>query len=259
MVSSRCLILIIPTTFMPKVKISVVSYLNSKVFLKGLIPFAEMEFDISLDIPSTCAAKLMENRVDIGLIPVAVIPNVNNAIIVSNYCISANNAVNSVFLFSNTDVRKIHTIFLDPHSRTSNLLCKILVNEYWNLNIDFKPRTENIVDLNEGEAFILIGDRTFDKIGNYQTTFDLSEEWKGYTGLPFVFAAWVANKKIDDALLKKFNEYLSNGFNYLSAVIEENKLPYFDVDDYLRNKIEYNLTDEKREAIKLFLSKAARY
>lgn len=244
---------------MSKLKISIVSYLNSKVFLKGLIPFAKEDFEITLDIPSACAEKLINNSVDIGLIPVAVIPEIKNPSIISNYCISATNAVNSVFLFSNDELKSIHTIYLDPHSRTSNLLCKILADEYWQLNADFKIRTDNVVELKEGEALVLIGDRTFDKINNYNTNIDLSEHWNKFTGLPFVFAAWVANKNIDAKIIEKFNTYLSNGFNFLDEVIEENKLSYFDVDDYLRNKIEYNLTEEKRKAIELFLAKASLY
>ena len=255
MVYSKCLILIIPITFMPKLKISIVSYLNSKVFVKGLIPDANAEFDISLDIPSVCATKLQNNTIDIGLIPVAMIPNIPNATIISDYCISATGAVNSVFLFSNSEIKDLHTIYLDVHSRTSNALCKILVKEYWNINVQYRNRTEDIISLNPGEAFVLIGDRTFDQIGKYLTQLDLSEEWFKYTNLPFVFAVWVANKPITDSELLSFNEYLKNGFNHLSEVIEENKLKHFDVDDYLNNRIEYNLTEQKQKAINLFLEK----
>jgi chorismate dehydratase len=70
-----------------------------------------------------------------------------------------------------------------------------------------------------------------------------------------VFAAWVANKPITTPELLSFNEYLKNGFNHLSEVIEENKLKHFDVDDYLNNRIEYNLTEQKQKAINLFLEK----
>ncbi len=255
MVYSKCLILTIPITFMPKLKISIVSYLNSKVFVKGLIPDATDVFDISLDIPSVCATKLQNNTIDIGLIPVAMIPNIPNATIISDYCISATGAVNSVFLFSNSEINDLHTIYLDIHSRTSNALCKILAKEYWNLNVVYKNRTEDIITLNPGEAFVLIGDRTFDQIGKYLTQLDLSEEWFNYTNLPFVFAAWVANKPITTPELLSFNEYLKNGFNHLSEVIEENKLKHFDVDDYLNNRIEYNLTEQKQKAINLFLEK----
>lgn len=244
---------------MSKIKVSVVSYLNSKVFIKGLIPNAEKDFDISLDIPSKCAEKLISKKVDIGLIPVAVIPQIEDSEIISDYCISAHSSVNSVFLFSNSELKDIHTIYLDPHSRTSNLLCRILAAEFWNIDAEFIPRTDDQLILKPGEAFVLIGDRTFEKIGMYKTQKDLSEEWFHYSGLDFVFAAWVSNKKLTSSDKDKFNEFLKNGFNFLSEVIEENKLSYFDVNDYLRNKVQYQLNDSKREAIKLFLEKSVLY
>lgn len=244
---------------MSKIKVSVVSYLNSKVFLKGLIPNAQHEFELSLDIPSACAHKLIQNTVDIGLIPVAVIPEIKDAEIISNYCISADGAVHSVFLFSNTNLQDIKKIYLDKHSRTSNLLCKILASEYWKIEVEFVEQITENFDLKDTEAFVLIGDRTFNKINTFNTQIDLAEHWKKYTGLPFVFATWVANKKIDFAVINSFNEYLENGFQFLEEVIEENKLVYFDVNDYLKNKIQYNLNDEKRNAIKLYLEKAALY
>lgn len=240
---------------MSKLKISVVSYLNSKVFIKGLIPEHNNNFDISLDIPSVCAEKLINNTVDIGLIPVGVIPFIKDANVISNYCISANGAVNSVFLFSNSSLTDIHTIYLDTHSRSSNLLTKILAKEYWNLDVVYKTRTEDIIDIKDGEAFVLIGDRTFDQIGKYFTTKDLAEDWKKLTGLPFVFAAWVSNKEIHKEAIDLFNNYLKNGFEFLDEVIRENLLSFFDVNDYLKSKIEYNLNDEKRNAIELFLQK----
>ncbi len=244
---------------MSKIKVSVVSYLNSKVFVKGLIPASEELFDISLDIPSDCAQKLIHNKVDIGLIPVAVIPEINSATIISDFCISANNDVNSVFLFSNTSIESIHTIYLDPHSRTSNLLTKILANEHWNIQVKFLERVENIPTLSNGEAFVLIGDRTFNLIGKYSTCIDLASDWNTFTNLPFVFAAWVSNKEINPLLLQQFNTYLSNGMTHLNEVIDENRLHDFDVDDYLTNKINYHLNNEKRKAIQLFLEKSKLY
>lgn len=244
---------------MSKLKISVVSYLNSKVFIKGLIPNAFENFDISLDIPSVCADKLIKDQVDIGLIPVAVIPEVPNATIVSNYCISANKSVNSVFLFSNTNLNDLHTIYLDRHSRTSNMLCKILCKELWNIAIEFKERSEDIIDLKHGEGFVLIGDRTFNQLNNFTTKCDLASAWYELTSLPFVFATWVSNKILEKDHLSLFNQYLSNGFNYLDDVIKESELSYFDVNDYLKNKIEYNLNDEKRNAIQIYLDKSMQF
>lgn len=244
---------------MSKTKVSVVSYLNSKVFLKGLVPHALQNFDISLDIPSQCAYKLINNIVDIGLIPVAVIPEIAHASVISNYCISADGAVNSVFLFSNTELHHIKKIYLDKHSRTSNMLCKILANEFWKINAEFVDAPEDILELKECEAFVQIGDRTFKNIGVYKTQKDLAEQWKNYTELPFVFAAWVANKEIDAHQLNIFNDYLADGFHFIEDVIKEHSLPNFDVNDYLKNKIQYQLDDQKRKSMALYLEKVRLY
>ncbi len=244
---------------MSRIKVSVVSYLNSKVFIKGLAPETNNDFEITLDIPSQCASKLSNNIVDIGLIPVAVIPEINQARIISNYCISADGAVNSVFLFSNSPIDQVKKIYLDSHSRTSNMLCKILANEYWNIKAEFVEMPNDFNVLNENEAFVQIGDRTFDNIGCFSTQLDLAEQWKSYTGLPFVFAAWVANKEIKPDSIDKFNIYLSNGFNHLEEVIKENSLTNFDVKDYLTNRIKYILDDNKRKAMALYLEKLKLY
>lgn len=233
-------------------KISVVSYLNSKVFLKGL-EMSQSTFDYVLDIPSECARKLRENQVDIGLVPVATIPEIPNANIISDYCISADGAVHSVFLFSSTPLDELQVIYLDRHSRSSNKLCQHLTEHYWKINVEWREREIDIPMIQNGEAFVLIGDRTFDVLDNYDFRFDLSEEWKALTGMPFVFAAWVANKKIEPEFTRAFNAALHLGMEYLQDVVRENKLNNFDVHDYLTRKIQYELTENKLDAIQTFL------
>ncbi len=233
-------------------KISVVSYLNSKVFLKGL-EMSQSTFDYVLDIPSECARKLRENIVDIGLVPVATIPEIPNANIVSDYCISADGAVHSVFLFSNTPLEELQVIYLDRHSRSSNKLCQHLSKHHWKINVEWREREMDIPMIQKGEAFVLIGDRTFDVLDNYDFRFDLAAEWKALTGMPFVFAAWVANKKIEPEFIHNFNAALRLGMEYLQDVVLENTLNNFDVHDYLTRKIQYELTDNKLEAIQAFL------
>ena len=113
-------------------KISVVSYLNAKPFIYGLIHAPNgSHFNFCLDIPAVCAAKLTTNEVQIGLIPVAAMLDIQNPQIITDYCISAHEAVNSVFIFANSSIDEIHTIYLDPHSRSSNNLAKILLKYFW--------------------------------------------------------------------------------------------------------------------------------
>ena len=85
-------------------KVSCVSYLNSKPFIYGLENSELLKsgaLELSLDIPSRCAQKLISKEAQIGLVPAATLNYLNDYSVISNFCIGAVGAVNSVFLFSN--------------------------------------------------------------------------------------------------------------------------------------------------------------
>lgn len=236
---------------MNKVKISAVSYTNSKPFIYG-IEHSDVinKIDLSLDIPSDCAARLIAGQVDVGLIPVAAIPHVPNANIIASYCIGSVGAVNSVFIFSNVPVEDIRTVKLDKQSRTSNNLAKVLLKFHWKKEVTF------ITDLDaEADALVLIGDRTFGKTSEYAYSYDMGEEWMNFTGLPFVYAAWVANKQLPEDFKQEFDEALQLGINNRAAVIAElPQFPNFDLEDYLMHKLDFELTAAKQEALTRFLN-----
>lgn len=236
---------------MNKIKISAVSYTNTKPFIYG-IEHSELinKIDLSLDIPTDCAAKLINGQVDIGLIPVAAIPMVPNANIVADYCIGSVGAVNSVFVFSNVPFQEIKTVRLDSHSRTSNNLAKVLLKFHWKQEVSYTSDPEAKTD-----AMVLIGDRTFGKKANYLYAYDMGEEWMKFSGLPFVYAAWVANKTIPETFITEFNEALASGLSHRAELLRElPAIPNFDLDDYLMHKLDFELTEKKREALSLFLS-----
>ena len=241
---------------MKKIRISAVSYTNTKPFLYGIQNTAIIDqIDLSLDIPSDCAQKLIDDKVDVGLIPVAATLNMPEWHIVSDYCIGAVGAVNSVFIFSNCDISEVKTVQLDPQSRTSNNLAKVLLKNYWKIAPDLVTGATDYAeptDLNT--AFVQIGDRTFGKKAQYKFVYDLSEEWQKLTGLPFVFAAWIANKPIPEEFTKEFNASLKFGLDHRSELLKElPKRPDFDIEDYLMHKLDFNLTDDKKKALYLFL------
>jgi chorismate dehydratase len=234
-----------------KIKISAVSYTNTKPFIYG-IEHSELltKIDLSLDIPTDCAAKLINNQVDIGLIPVAAIPMVPNANIVADYCIGSVGAVNSVFVFSKVPFQEIRTVKLDSHSRTSNNLAKVLLKFHWKQEVTYTTDPEA-----ETDAMVLIGDRTFGKKSEYPYAYDMGEEWMKFTGLPFVYAAWVANKTIPETFIAEFNAALAFGLSHRKELLKElPAIANFDLDDYLMHKLDFELTDKKREALSLFLS-----
>lgn len=242
---------------MKKINVSAVNYTNSKPFIFGLQNSAIIKgINLSLDIPSDCAQKLIDNKVDIGLIPVAAILSLPYWEIVSDYCIGASGAVDSVFIFSNCPIEEVRFIQLDPESRSSNNLAKVLIKNYWKLKPQF---FEHAIDYgsssDEQTAYVQIGDRTFGKKKKYPHVYDMAEEWLKFTGFPFVFAAWIANKPIPVAFIKQFNEAMKYGLNHRDVLFETEMTEHadFDVKNYLMHQIEYDLTDEKKVALTMFL------
>lgn len=242
---------------MNKIRISAVSYTNTKPFIYGLKHSGILQkIDLSLDNPTDCAQKLIDDVVDIGLIPVAAALNLKHWEIVSDYCIGAVGAVNSVFIFSNCDIKNITTLQLDPQSRSSNNLAKVLLKNYWKANhlMIINEAVDYAQSTNPHTAFVQIGDRTFGKKEQYQYVYDLAEEWQKFTGLPFVFAAWIANKPIPQNFIDEFNQALKYGLDHRAELLKE--LPArndFDFEDYLMHKLDFELTENKKKALYLFL------
>lgn len=246
-----------------KIKISVVSYTNSQPFIFGIenSEYLKNNCQISKDIPSLCAQKLLTDEVDIGLVPVAIIPELKHYNIVSNFCIGATSQVKSVLLVSNVPLNKIKTIYLDYQSRTSVLLAQILAKKFWQINVEFlktKPGFEEKI-LTKNSAYVIIGDRTFNINNKYKFKYDLAEEWIKHTNLPFIFACWVSNKNLDKQFVDNFNNSLKFGIENIQSVIynfkqNHKELNNFNIDEYFNKNISYNLDKEKLKGMELFLN-----
>ena len=241
---------------MNKIRISAVSYTNTKPFIYGIEHSGILDkIELSLDMPSDCAQKLIDDVVDIGLIPVAATLNLPHWEIVSDYCIGAVGAVNSVFIFSNCDIQDVKYLQLDPESRSSNNLGLVLLKNYWKVNPELIRNAPDYSHSTEANtAFVQIGDRTFGKKEQYKYVYDLAEEWQKFTGLPFMFAGWIANKPIPQDFMDEFNAALKYGLDHRAELFEE--LPMrddFDLQDYLMHKIDFDLTADKKKALYMFL------
>ena len=243
---------------MDKIKISAITYLNTKPFMYGIMhsKFRDM-IELSLDIPSVCADKLKAGTVDIGIIPVAEISGIKGANMVTDFCISCSGKVRTVVLVSHVPVNEIQTIVLDYQSRTSVQLVRILARDYWKIAPEWKNGGVNYIrdDIQGTTAGVIIGDRVFEAESKYPYVYDLGEAWKAHTGLDFVFACWVANKPIDPAFVEKFAIALEDGIVHIPDVIEEylDKYPDYPFEEYFRENIFYHMDDSKRKGMELFL------
>ncbi len=231
------------------------SYLNTKPLVYGF-ENGRMKDEIELvsDYPSRIAAQLLNDEIDIGLIPVAVIPNLKEHYIISDYGIGASNPVASVCLFSDVPLNEITHVLMDYQSRTSAELLKILLKHHWKISPVLIDTENGYQQAIKGTtAGLIIGDRALRQRRHSKYIYDLAQEWRAMTGLPFLFAAWVANKKLAPEFIKNFNEATAEGLQHINEIVAANPFAEYDLHTYYTKNIDYNLDAEKQEALKRFL------
>jgi len=244
-----------------KLNVTAVSYLNTKPFLYGIFKNQlDEHIKLQLDIPSECARKLQEGEADLGLVPVAILPQLKQYHLISDYCIGTVGEVKTVCIYSEQPLEKLTHIYLDFHSRTSVELTKILLRDYWKITptlLQAKPGYEQHIQDNIGG--LVIGDRTIGLDQKFPYVYDLGEAWMAYTGLPFVFAAWVSAKPLPPKFLKKFNKALQTGLDAIPQLkfLLQSPHPDFDLEEYFTHHISYKLDTEKRKGLSLFLEMLA--
>ena len=244
----------------PHFKVSLVSYWNTKPFLFGIQHSpVRKHFDLQLDVPSAGGKKMLKAESDIALIPVVIKNEVPELQLITEYCIGATGPVRTVCLVSNVPIEEIKEIILDDHSLTSIQLLRILLKEFWNIHPKLIPATVAFFDsVKNNTAALVIGDRSFHVSNRYSYVYDLAEYWVKLTGLPFVFAAWFSRKPIDEEIASQLNSALKFGVDHIeevaallaSATVSEQEMLY-----YLKHNISYNLDNDKRRGMDLFLQK----
>ena len=214
------------------------------------------EVELILDYPAAIAQKLLTNEIDIGLVPIAILPQLNPHYVVGNYGIACNGEVASVCLFSEVPLQEIDTILLDYQSRTSVQLLQILLKEYWKISpklVAAYPNYEK--DIKGNVAGLVIGDRAFKQRLIAKNSYDLGLAWKEMTGMPFVFAAWLSRKKMSDDFILAFNNANAKGLNCIEDIAKANTIVEYDLTHYYLNNIDYRIDGEKIKAVELFISK----
>ncbi len=238
-------------------RIGAVSYLNTRPLLLGMehTPFKD-RIELIKSYPAQIAQELLDDTIDIGLVPVAIMPLLKNPQVISKYVIGTEGEVASVALFSQVPMDQIEKVYLDYQSRTSVALAKILFKKYWKKEVEFLIATEGYINEISGTtAGIIIGDRALASLNRFEHIYDLGLAWKAHTGLPFVFAAWVANKPIPSEFMDAFDVANGYGLTHLDEVIAfiPASEQVYDLHKYYTENISYELTPEKRAGLDKFL------
>lgn len=244
-----------------KIRVGAVQYLNTKPLIYGLEKgLMKEQISLVMDYPANIANQLIEDQIDIGLVPVATIPRLKEHFIVSDYGIACDGEVASVCLFSDVPMEEITTVLLDYQSRTSVRLARILMKEFWKITPQLVDTREDFRGQIKGTtAGIVIGDRALEQRKDSAFVFDLGQAWKEMTGLPFVFAAWISNKVIPQEFIDDFNAANKYGLDRLDEVVSHHSYQTYDLFKYYKQDIDYKLNEEKMKGLKLYLNYLERF
>lgn len=239
-----------------RIRVGIVSYLNTRPLIYGLKrPPMASQIELIEEHPARLADMLKNKEIDLGLIPVAAIPELSEHHLVGDYCIGTEGEAASVCLFSEVPLEEIKTVYLDYQSRTSVELLKWIMKEYWGIhprlieaaNEDYRK------EMKGSTAGLVIGDRAFEQRKHSTFFYDLGSEWKKITGLPFVFATWVSNKQLSDEFIKAFNEANAAGLTHIEEIVSSHPFDLYDLKKYYTLHMNYRLDERKREAMEYFL------
>ncbi len=236
-------------------KISALSYSNTYPFVYALQNKYNGQIgELKFEVPAVSVERFKKGEVDVALVPVGSLPLLKDYNIITDYCIGSYGKVKTVSLFSDVPLDQITEIYLDSESRSSVKLVKILARDLWHI----APRWQNF-DSKANPVYrrsvVLIGDKTFGMDKRYKFNFDLSEQWLKLTGLPFVFAVWVARPDVDKGFIAELNSSFAFGLENINKLYDSFllKISKEEFEDYLRNYIDYSFDASKKEAMNKFL------
>lgn len=263
-------------------RIGAVNYLNSKPLVCGLQSLAP-DARITFDLPSRLAEALAAGRLDVALVPVVEFFRTAGQRIVSDACVACQGPVLSVKLHFRVPPKDVRRVALDEGSRTSAALTKILLAEMCGV----RPTWEQLpigcgLEASDADAVLLIGDRAISEsdsdcaaesadstsvstgpgpkslsASGDMETWDLGERWCAWTGLPFVFAAWVARANVDvDCIAAALAAARDKGLELFDEIAQREAPPIgVNVDlakSYFRDNLHFTLGRQEVSGLRLF-------
>lgn len=239
----------------PAVRYASVPYLNARPLLEGL---ADEVGGVRLEVPAVLTRLLAAGEVDVALAPIVASFEVPSVSVVDAGCVATKGAVGSVLLFSKTPPAEARVVALDQSSRTSVALTRVLFRFLWKASPRFVSRAPD-PDLTrlEEDAALLIGDPALVARWAGPPPIDLGHEWCEWTGLPFVFAAWLARTpEIAAAARDPLRRAAARGRERLTAIAaagaSELGLAAPAADDYLRRRLSFDFGPDERAAVARF-------
>ena len=231
-----------------------VSFLNAKPLIYGLEEAAGIV--LKLDVPSRLLDGLLEGRFDVALLPVIDYQRMPRLRLLTSGGIGSSGQTLTVRIFSRVALYQITQLACDTDSHTSVALARIILARRLGIRPEFIPLDRP--DVGEAAARLLIGDKVIcEAPAGFSHQLDLGEAWRELTGLPFVFAAWMARPGVElFDLPERLEIAKEQGCANISKIIERYAIPRgwppAVASDYLTRHLEFDIGPRHLEAIRLF-------
>ncbi|MCS6862813.1 MAG: menaquinone biosynthesis protein [Abditibacteriales bacterium] len=247
--------------------LGVVSYLNGLPLYRTLQVDHPEQFTCVVKPPSQLVPLLEAGAVDAAQIPiVGYLRGVGEAL-VPDCAIACDGAVRSVKLFARVPLRQIKRVAVDASSNTSVALLRIVLADRYGLEPEFVAHTPSLDEmLAQHDAALLIGDACMEQEpSNVAEALDLGAEWKALTGLPFVFAAWVTRRGLENAtalasaLIAAKREGLRRLDWIARTALDGTTLPVEEIKRYLMENVTFDFTYRHLQGLREFARRCQRH
>lgn len=241
-------------------RVGCVSYLNSKPLIAGLTT-SHPSVHVRYDVPSHLLEDLLAGEVDVALCPVADYFNTTEPLkIVPAGGICSRDHTLTVCLFSRSPIEELKEIYADTDSHTSVNLLRVIMAKQYLQSVKIIPYNTRSKDMLTPNAMLLIGDKVVSespKAVEYPYQLDLGAAWARMTGLPFMFAIWLAKEETDLGDLPRWlSENLEHNLEHREALAREFALrhgwPEALALEYLTKNLHYQVGREELDAMTLF-------
>jgi chorismate dehydratase len=262
-------------------KYALISFLNARPLWWGLTHAPEAGEEFQFASPARCADLIAGGNAALALIPAIEMLRIPGVVAIPEICIASRTEVRSVLLVSKVPLERVRSVALDPSSRTSVTLARILIGErlgpegYAAVKFDAVEAAE-LLRLEGHDAAVVIGDRALqvsrELPASAQYRYDLVSEWNALFDEPFVFALWAGSRAAIDAglggktpqeLVARLVASREYGLSQVDTIAREASdelaLPFNELVEYFRFALHYDFGSRERAALARFYRLAAKY
>jgi chorismate dehydratase len=269
------------STSQPRLRIAAIRFLNPAPLMwdfehPPLNAQLCERYEVHWMLPSECADHLATGNADIGLVPIAALATTPGLRILPGCTIASKHRVRSLLLVrrANQPLESLRSVAADTASRTTLAYTRVLFHKWGNPEVPFLPMAADLdAMLDHADAAILIGDpalmaleeraNRFERTGEELVYYDLAEEWRTLTGLPFVSAVWAAapgcalNEDVEADFIRSRDHGLENIGALVAQWSRQMPLSEETIRAYLTTNIHYVLDHECLDGMRGFFRMAS--